>query len=232
MLFELTILWYKQFCLGTSLRECLTCNFKIFVESNIMQKIVAFFTFVFSFFLLQAQTDDMPHYYEIPEAPNAYSAEAVTARMMDGLGYRYYWATKDLREEDLSYKPSEDSRTSGETIQHILGLSEMILNAVQNQPNIRPREWAEMTFAEKRKQTLSNIKAASDNLRKAQTGTIDKSKIIFQRGDHTTEFPLWNLYNGPLADAIYHTGQIVAYRRASGNPIDAGVNVFLGKTRE
>lgn len=197
-----------------------------------MQKIVSLFTFVFSFFLLQAQTDQMPHYHEIPDAPEAYSAEAVTARMIDGFGYRYYWATKDLREEDLNYKPSEDSRTSGETLEHVLGLSETILNAVQNKPNIRPKESVEMTFAEKREQTLANIKAASDYLRKAANGTIEESKIIFQRGDNKAEFAIWNLYNGPLADAIYHVGQIVAYRRASGNPMDAGVNVFLGKTRK
>ena len=78
----------------------------------------------------------------------------------------------------MNYKPSEDSRTSGETLQHVLGLSETILNAVQNKPNIRPKESVEMTFAEKREQTLANIKAASDYLRKAATGTIEESKII------------------------------------------------------
>lgn len=36
------------------------------------------------------------------------------------------------------------------------------------------------------------------------------------------------LINGPITDAIYHTGQVVSFRRTSGNPIPKGVNVFLG----
>jgi len=38
------------------------------------------------------------------------------------------------------------------------------------------------------------------------------------------------MMNGPLADAIYHVGQIVVFRRANGNPQNPRVNVFMGKT--
>ena len=41
--------------------------------------------------------------------------------------------------------------------------------------------------------------------------------------------PFWNLINGPFSDIIYHTGQVVAFRRISGNPINPGVNVFVGQ---
>ncbi|MCI5083658.1 MAG: hypothetical protein MRY78_18315, partial [Saprospiraceae bacterium] len=161
-----------------------------------------------------------------------YSEENIVARMIDGLGYRYYWATKDLRPEDLAYKPSEDSRMVSETLDHLLGLSETILNGVKNQPNIRPADRPERSFEEQRAQTLYYLKEASDYLRSAKAGTIAEAKIIFQRGDRSSEFPFWNMLNGPIADAIYHVGQVVAFRRASGNPLDAGVNVFMGKTRE
>ena len=56
-------------------------------------------------------------------------------------------------------------------------------------------------------------------------------KIKFNRGGAYSEFPVWNLINGPISDAIYHVGQIVSFRRTSGNPIEKGVNVFLGEKR-
>jgi hypothetical protein len=57
---------------------------------------------------------------------------------------------------------------------------------------------------------------------------LKKCKIIFDRGGKISDYPLWNLLNGPLADAINHVGQIVSFRRSAGNPIPAGVNVFRG----
>ena len=36
--------------------------------------------------------DDLP-YYQIPEYPAEFTAETVAARMIDGLGFRYRWAT-------------------------------------------------------------------------------------------------------------------------------------------
>jgi len=171
-------------------------------------------------------------YHQIPEAPEDYSSGNVLARMIDGLGYRYYWATEGLRTEDLNYRPSEDASDVKETLDHLYGLSDFIFNITTSTPNVRPYEKKEMTFDEKRVLTLKNFKAASDHLKGADEATISKMKIIFQRGEQTTEFPLWNGINGPIADAIYHTGQIVSFRRTSGNPINSKVNVFLGKTKE
>ena len=170
----------------------------------------------------QDQKSDLP-YYQIPDYPEEYNANNVAARMLDGLGYRYYWATEGLREEDLAYRPSEDSRTTGETLQHIYGLSRTIMTAPQSKVNTYPRE--DLTFEETRKRTLENIQLASRLLKEGKEGDMDNYKMIFQRGDNTTEYPFWNMINGPIADAIYHTGQVVAYRRASGNPIPPGVRV-------
>lgn len=168
-------------------------------------------------------------YEEIPAAPKKYQSGDVVARMIDGLGYRYYWATKDLRQADLDYRPSEDSRTAAETLEHLYGLSLTIVNGAKSAPNIRPLDTANMSWEEKRAASLRNFKAASDLMRGMKPKGVAKLKIIFQRGERKSEFPYWNMMNGPLADAIYHTGQIVTYRRASGNPLDAGVNVFRGK---
>lgn len=178
------------------------------------------------------QTNDELPYYEIPDYPDKYTNVNVVARMIDGLGYRYYWATEGLRAEDLAYKPSEDSRAVSETLDHLYGLSEMIVNAPSQLPNLRPRETVEMTFEEKRAKTLQNFKTASNILKESKRKDLEKYAIVFQRGEEQSTVPFWNLLNGPIADAIYHTGQIVAFRRAAGNPMDAGVNVFMGKTRK
>lgn len=170
-------------------------------------------------------------YAEIPEAPEDYRAGNVIARTIDGLGYRYYWATESLRAIDLNYRPSEDSRTAAETLDHLYGLSTTILNGAKNVANIRPQDTPPMSWEEKRTATLYNFKAASDLMRGRKRKAVAKLKIVFQRGDRTSEFPYWNMLNGPIADAIYHCGQIVAYRRASGNPLDPTVNVFMGKNR-
>ncbi len=171
-----------------------------------------------------AQEPDLP-FHQIPDYPTSYSSENAVARMIDGLGYRYYWATKDLRKEDLAYRPSADSRTAGETIDHIYGLSKMILKRLKNQdlPSHENR-----TFDEKRKNTLDNLWEASKILKGE---SINGKGVDFQK-DNDKGYPFWNMINGPISDAIYHTGQVVAYRRASGNPISPGVSVFSGKTKE
>ncbi|HHM21224.1 MAG TPA: hypothetical protein ENJ20_04280 [Bacteroidetes bacterium] len=176
------------------------------------------------------EKQDLP-YYEIGEYPAEYTDATVAARMIDGLGFRFYWATEGLRPQDLAFRPNEEARTSEETIDHIYDLSYMILNAVLQKPNSGGGE-GEMTFAEKRKKTLENLKTASDILKKSGKGDLEKYKIIFKRGDRISEFPFWNLINGPIADAIWHCGQVVSFRRSSGNPFHSGVSVFSGKIRQ
>ncbi|PHN01155.1 hypothetical protein [Flavilitoribacter nigricans] len=170
-------------------------------------------------------------YYEIPENPETFTAETVAARMIDGLGFRYYWATEGLRPEDLSYQPSEGARTSEETIDHILGLTNIILNSVKQVPNDGGGAEAPTTFDGKRKRTLENLQEAS-NILKSGSGTLDEYPIIFQRGESRSELPFWNQINGPISDALWHVGQVVTFRRSSGNPFNSKVSVLSGKVRQ
>lgn len=172
---------------------------------------------------------DLP-YYQIPDYPDSYTAGTVVARMIDGLGFRYYWATEGLRTEDLAYKPSESNRTIDETLDHLYNLSRVVYNSAVREINDRtqPRE-EELSFQEKRKRTLLNFKKASEifiNVR-----DLNEHQVIFKSKSGTFENPFWNQINGPIEDAIWHSGQIVALRRASGNPIDPKVNVFRGTRR-
>ena len=58
---------------------------------------------------------DLP-YQQIPDYPENYGAQTVVKRLLDGLGFRFYWATEGLNEQDLSYKPSPDGRSLEETL--------------------------------------------------------------------------------------------------------------------
>ncbi|MEO1449677.1 MAG: DinB family protein [Bacteroidota bacterium] len=171
-------------------------------------------------------------YHQIPDAPESFSATNVVSRMVDGLGYRFYWATEGLRPEDLAYKPTPESRSMEETIDHVIGLSEGVLNAAQKQDNVRPVDRPEMDFAAKRKYILETLKAASDAFRAADSQKLEEHEVAFSRDGNRTAYPFWNLLNGQLADALWHTGQIVMMRRSAGNPINPKVSVFTGKTRE
>lgn len=178
------------------------------------------------------QTDAPLPYAEIPDYEKTYTPGHVMARMIDGLGYRFYWASDELREQDLSYKISEDARSTMETLEHIYELSVMILNAHEQKPNVRSKNKSPLTYAQLRAKTLKNLRKASQICRKIGTNDFVDHKIVFQRKNGNFELPYWNVINGPLADAIYHTGQIVSFRRASGNPINSKVNVLMGKNRE
>jgi len=197
-----------------------------------MKKILFIFAVIISTAALaqQKQVDSLP-YYQIPDYPERYTAGTVSARMIDGLGFRYYWATEGLRAEDLAYKPSEQGRTCGETLEHLYGLSKFIYNAAANQVNDRTAAVEEpLNFEEKRKATLNNFKKAADLLRTADDLSQMKIKIKSQQGQ--VEFPFWNNLNGPIADALWHTGQVVLLRRASGNPLNPKVSVFNGRLRD
>ncbi len=170
-------------------------------------------------------------YNKIPDYPETYTSGTIVSRMIDGLGFRYYWATEDLREQDLNYQPSEDTRTIGAIVDHLYGLSKLIYNSAKKEVNDRTKPSQEiLTFEEKRIRTLQNFKMASEVF--ISVVDLDEHNVIFKSQNGTTTFPFWNLINGPIEDAVWHAGQIVILRRAAGNPIPKGVNVFLGQRRE
>lgn len=179
---------------------------------------------VCSFVYSQEELKDKLPYYEVLEYAEEFTAGTMAARMVDALGFRYYWASKDLNEKDLAYRLNEKGRSTAETINHIYELSIIIVNSTLQKPNSRGDK-VEMTYKEKRTTTLNNLKKASDILH--VSNDISQFKIIF--GEQ--KIPFWNQINGPIADAIWHCGQIAVYRRVTKNPINPKVNHFTGKIR-
>lgn len=193
--------------------------------------LASFFAVVYQIAPAMAQSDaDALPFRTIPDHPEAYTPETVAARMIEGLGFRYYWATEGLRPRDLDYRPSEEARSSFETLVHIHGLSITIRNAVEQKPNdgseVQPEDYEGL-----RRATLENLWTASQRLRTGEV-KLEDCKIVSQRPDGTREFPFWYNINGPIADAIWHCGQVVSFRRASGNPISNKISLFSGTVRE
>ncbi|MEM9078558.1 MAG: DinB family protein [Bacteroidota bacterium] len=190
---------------------------------------LGFFLIVF-LFAIPMKSQELP-YREIPEYPANYSSGNIMTRLIDGLGFRYYWATEGLTEKDLSYQPSESSRSVLQTLQHICSMSQNILNAPLQKPNTGNVDYSKYTYQELRKLTLKNLKAASEAVAGKPAADFENYPIIYQRGERESRFPYWNLINGMISDCIYHTGQITLLRRVTGNPINPNVNVFTGKVK-
>ncbi len=190
-----------------------------------MKQLTLILTLFMTTTMITQESNEKVPYYEVPEYSETYTAGTVAARLVDGLGFRFYWATEELTEKDLEYKPNEEARTVGETVQHIYDLSVIVLNSTLNKANTR-EEKPEMSFDELRNQTLLNLKQAADILRGSED--ISKFKIVFG----AKEIPFWNNINGPIADAIWHSGQIASFRRTTGNAINPKVNHFSGTVKK
>lgn len=169
---------------------------------------------------------------EIPVAPETAISGNIIARMVQGLGYRYFWASKDLRPEDLSYRPSKEASSTFETLEHINGLAQIVRNSATSSPSIRPVNNPPKDYIVLREKTLEYLEQANTLFLDKTEEEVAQMQVIFQRGTEQYNYSIWNMLNGPLADAIYHTGQVVSFRRTTGNPIQKGVNVFIGKTKE
>lgn len=173
----------------------------------------------------QGNSED--YYYEIPEAPESYTEGTVAGRLVDGLGFRYYWATEGLRVEDMAFKPSDEARTIEETIDHIAALTQILADAVNDKP-YGGTEIEGLTFDQKRTLTLENIRIASEKLKQSSAEDLARYDMIFSE---TNKYPFWNLLNGPIADAINHVGQIISFRRTNGNPYNQNISVLRGKVK-
>ena len=189
------------------------------------------FLFCFLYTFSTMAQDKIP-FESIPEAPEEMSSGAIITRMIQGLGYRYHWASKDLREEDLVYRPTPEAASTQETLMHLYGLAQTVFNTASGVPSKRPIDYIPLDYMDLRAGTLDYLKQAAALFTGKNADEIAALSVTFERSGEQYPFSAWHLFNGPLADAIYHTGQLVSFRRTTGNPIQKGVNVFTGKTKQ
>ena len=74
----------------------------------------ALHTSLFFLFFTALSAQDLP-YRSIPDVPEGLYAQQAMARMVDGLGFRFYWASESLRPEDLAFGPEGEGRNVMQT---------------------------------------------------------------------------------------------------------------------
>ncbi len=131
---------------------------------------------VFSLNMLSRAQIELP-YKEIPSYPSNYTEGTVISPMINGLGYRYYLATKNLRVKDLDFKPDAHARSIYETMEHIYSLSIMVLNVSKNEVNQR-RDTFQMNVNDLRSATLANLKLASEKV--SLLNELEDFNILFE----------------------------------------------------
>jgi hypothetical protein len=105
--------------------------------------------------------------------------------------------------------------TIGELVGHIWGLANwMHINIFGEGPGTPRAENPE----DQRGQIYRMLFAIRTYVR-----TVNEEALFDLRVDG---HPFWHIVNGPLSDALSHTGQIAAFRRLNGNVVPAH-NVFL-----
>ncbi len=160
-------------------------------------------------------------YRELPKPPEEVTAATVLVRLVDGLGFRYRWATEGLRDEDYEYQPSPDSMSMNQLLGHIHGLVNWVLQSLVEETPPLPEAPG---LREIKSLTLDKISKIRSRLAEMSPEQLASLRIRTRGGD----YPLWNMINGPLSDALTHVGQVNSWRRLNGNPVPAH-NVFLGK---
>ena len=151
----------------------------------------------------------------IPAPPGSVTASAIITRMVDGLGFRYFWATEGLRKNDYKLQPQADMMSLGQLITHIWHLIDWVHTSIisikKNKPQGSPDILREETL-----QTLWELHCIFSQLENEELQNLT-----------IADLSVWHFINGPLSDALTHVGQINSYRRMAGNPVSS-VNVFTG----
>ena len=157
---------------------------------------------------------------DISKTPNDLTATNTLLRMVEGLAFRYRWATENLSEENIKFKPHPTSMSIEEVNAHIFDLvdstNRVFGGEKQNKDSLN-------SFHKLRIKSLNILADLSERLK--EMSDEDFSKI---EKNTSRQLPFWYWINGPLADALTHVGQITSWRRIAGNPQLNGVNVFIG----
>ena len=77
-------------------------------------------------------------YHRIDEYPEKMNAVAVVVRLLDGLGFRFYWATYELDEDDYGFTPVEGGNSTGWMVSHIWGLMNWIYLNIKGEQKKQP----------------------------------------------------------------------------------------------
>ena len=157
---------------------------------------------------------------DISKTPTELTATNTILRMVEGLAFRYRWATENLSEENIKFRPHPTSMSIEDVNSHIFDLVDSTFRVFggekQNKETLN-------SFQDIRESNLFLLKKLVNLLRE-----MNDSELAEMEKNTSRKLPFWYWINGPLADALTNVGQITSWRRISGNPQLKGVNVFIG----
>ena len=163
-------------------------------------------------------------YFEsLPEPPTKVSATTVLKRLIDGMGFRYELATRDITEDEASFRPVPSSMSIHEVNVHIFHLCRGTAKSLDVSLS---KQYDLGSHQEIRNVVLEIINSISLGLDDMSDDELSQKKIFLKRTN--TSYPFWYLLNGFIADALSHIGQINSWRRMAGNPVDR-ISPFTGE---
>ena len=128
------------------------------------------------------------------------------------LAYRGAKAVRGASESFASFKASDTTRTPAEILAHIGDLLDWALSIAKGNEtwnNAEPREWD---------QEIERFHAAL------------KSFDDYLASDSELDASCERLFQGPVADALTHVGQIAMLRRIAGEPMKPATNRLSGRS--
>jgi len=142
--------------------------------------------------------------------------------MLDGLGFRFYWAT-----EVCVQKIWRSNQVKKPNFKRNYGthLSMSTMNRKRNPWNcacepdltvhleLRRRRWKIS------KPRVANYARVRPDVKRYPASLSEAKRL---------RSGVLELVSGPIEDCVWHVGQIVLFRRSSGNPLSEKVNFFTG----
>lgn len=151
-------------------------------------------------------------YDRVDEYPKRVNAVTVVLRLLDGLGFRFYWATYKLDEDDFEFTPAEGGNSIGWMVSHIWGLLNWVYLNIRGEQAIQPP-----SRVDQRNHVLDLIRTIREDFTRMSDEQLAEVRI--------EDLPFWHIINGPISDALSHVGQINMARRLMGKPTPEA-NVF------
>ena len=145
--------------------------------------------------------------------PSSDSARQLTRHIVTTLAYRASKVLRDAPADFAGFRASESTRTPAQILAHMGDLMDWALSIISGKQawkNSQPLPWP---------QEVQRFFAALQAL------------DAYLASDQTVHGDLGKLFQGGLADALTHTGQIAMLRRMAGCPV-RGENYYVARIED
>jgi hypothetical protein len=167
-----------------------------------LKKLHLFFLCIISSFLYSQNDLAQLPYSKNVIYPKKSTPGTVMAKMVDELGYKYYWSTDSLLNDDLRYTFNSNN-VPRLLLEGVYQMSKNVID-ITSENKMKPEvKLEEMSFEDFRKHTLLNLKKASSIL------IENKEAALFLD---------WDLFMKSIAISDAYCDQIISFRKSIGIP--------------